>query len=102
MMANVFIIMNKSTLGTEDEKVDVQAVVLGSKKILSSNLGLKSAIESHMKEAQSFWERDGGDGDIPTDKLFGYLGGMWSGIHSKGSIVSQDRARELIKQNGGI
>ena len=101
-MSDVFIIMNKSTLGTEDEQVVVDAVVLASKKILSKKPMMKGILESHMEEAQSFWERDGGDGDVPTDKLFRYLGGMWSGIYSKGSIVSDERARELIKQSGGF
>jgi len=101
-MADVFVIMNKSTLGTEDEQIVVDAIVLSSKKVLSKNQMMKGLLEVQMEEAQSFWERDGGDGNVPTDKLFKYLGGMWSGIYSKGSIVSQDRARELIKQNGGI
>ena len=101
-MPNVFIIMDKSTMGDENPQVSVVAVVLSSKKILSKKPMMKGILESHMEEAQSFWERDGGDGNVPTDKLFRYLGGMWSGIYNKGSIVSDERARELIKQSGGF
>ena len=102
MMADVFIIVNKSTLGTEDEQIAVDAVVLSSRKILSKNPMMKGILESHIEDAQSFWERDGGEGNVPTDKLFRYLGGMWSSIYSKGSIISDTQARELVKQSGGL
>ena len=101
-MANVFIIMDKSTMGDEDEQVNVKAVVLASRKILSKHDGTKLIIEEHIKDAQSFWESDGGEGEVPVDKLFGYLGGMWSSIYSKGSIISDTQARELVKQSGGL
>ena len=101
-MADVFIIVNKSTLGTEDEQIAVDAVVLSSRKILSKNPMMKGILESHIEDAQSFWERDGGKGEVPVDDLFRYLNGMFSGIHSIGSIVSDTQAKELIKQSGGL
>ena len=101
-MPNVFIIMDKSTMGDENPQVTVVAVVLSSKKILSKNPMMKGILEGSMEDAQFFWERDGGKGEVPVDKLFGYLGGLWSGIYSKGSIVSDTQAKELIKQSGGL
>ena len=100
-MADVFIILDRSNMDTED-RPEVKAVVLSSRKVLGRNPVIKHAVEGNIGDAQSFWERDGGEGQVPSDKLFGYLQTMWSGINNYGMIVSAEHAREFVKQSGGI
>ena len=78
---------------------EVDGVVLPSKKVLGRS---KEHLQIQIDDAQRFWEDDGNAGDVPISQLYRYLVRMNMSIYSPGWIVSTDKARELIKNSGGL
>ena len=97
-MADVWVLQGQSGPGSE---LDLKAVVLGNRKILTQSEGIKEALEESFKAADRIMG-EGNEGEISTEELFEFLSATHNNIYGMGTIVSSEEARELVKKNGGI
>ena len=94
-MADVWVLQGLSGPGG---KLELDAVVLGNRKILTQHEGIKELLEQDFEVADSLSD----EGKLPTAALFEFLNATHNSAYGKGRILSSEEARELVKKNGGI
>ena len=97
-MADVWVLQGQSGPGSE---LDLKAVVLGNRKILTQSEGLKEALEESFQAADRIMG-EGNEGEISTEELFEFLSATHNNVYGIGTTVSSEEAKELVKNNGGI
>ena len=103
-MADVWVLQGLSGPGSE---LDLKAVVLGNRKILTQHEGIKEQLEQDFEFADRLYQ-DGefdlppDEGKLPTSELFEFLSATHNNVYGIGTTVSSEEARELVKKNGGI
>ena len=97
-MADVWVLQG---LSDPEGELDLQAVVLGTRKILTQYEGLKEGLEESFQAADRMMG-EGNEGEISTEELFEFLSATYNNIYGKGIVMSSEEARELDKKNGGI
>ena len=97
-MADVWVLQGLSGPGSE---LDLQAVVLGSRKILTQSEGIRELLEGSFKAADRMMGEGNGD-EISIEELFEFLSATHNNVYGIGTTVSSEEARELVKKNGGI
>ena len=97
-MAYVWVLQGLSGPGSE---LDLKAVVLGNRKILTQSEGIKEALEESFKAADRIMG-EGNEGEISTEELFEFLSATHNNAYGMGTIVSSEEARELIENSGGL
>jgi len=97
-MADVWVL---TSIKNFDAELELDAVVLGNRKILSKHEGVKEMLESDFKAADSIWAEEN-DGPMPSSELFGFLNVIHRNPHGIGQIMPVDDARELVKKQGGL
>ena len=100
-MSDVFLLVDASK-GDDTWKENVKAAVLPSHKVLTKDRTTKLFLMSHIYEAQSFWEKEGNTGKIPTETLYNFLTAMNPTPLRFGGTTSAEEAREYIKLSGGL
>jgi len=97
-MADVWILQG---LSGPDSELDLKAVVLGNRKILTQSEGIKEALEESFQAADRIMG-EGNEGEISIEELFEFLSATHNNAYGMGTIISSEEARELVKKNGGI
>ena len=97
-MADVWVLQG---LSDPEGELDLQAVVLGTRKILTQYEGIKEALEQDFKVATRIMGKEN-EGEISTEELFEFLNATYNNVYGKGIVMSSEEARELVKKNGGI
>lgn len=97
-MADVWVLQGLSGPGSE---LDLKAVVLGNRKILTQSEGIKEELENAFEAAERIMG-EGNEGEISTEELFEFLSATHNNVYGIGTTVSSEEARELVKKNGGI
>ena len=97
-MADVWVLQGLSGPGSE---LDLKAVVLGNRKILTQSEGIKEELENAFEAADRMMG-EGNEGEISTEELFEFLSATHNNAYGMGTTVSSEEARELVKKNGGI
>ena len=97
-MADVWVLQG---LSDPDGELDLKAVVLGNRKILTQSEGIKEELENAFEAADRMMG-EGNEGEISTEELFEFLSATYNYIYGKGIVMSSEEARELVKKNGGI
>ena len=97
-MADVWVLQGLSGPGSE---LDLKAVVLGNRKILTQSEGIKEELENAFQAADRMMG-EGNEGEISTEELFEFLSATHNNVYGIGTTVSSEEARELVKKNGGI
>ena len=97
-MADVWVLQG---LSDPEGELDLQAVVLGTRKILTQYEGLKEGLEESFQAADRMMG-EGNEGEISTEELFEFLSATHNNVYGIGTVVSSEEARELVKKNGGI
>jgi len=97
-MADVWVL---TSIKNFDAELELDAVVLGNRKILSRNEGTKEMLESDFKAADNIWAEQN-DGPMPSSELFSFLNIVHRNYQGIGQTMPVDDARELIKKQGGI
>ena len=99
-MADVWILVNPQA--GDEWKSTVTAAVLPNGKVLGSII-VASRINRIKQETESWWRRYHPDeGEVPIQVVYDKLQNAYAGIHSSGVIVPMEKAREYIKQSGGL
>ena len=88
-------------LSDPDGELDLKAVVLGNRKILTQSEGIKEELENAFQAADRMMG-EGNEGEISTEELFEFLSATHNNVYGIGTTVSSEEARELVKKNGGI
>ena len=97
-MADVWVLQG---LSDPDGELDLKAVVLGNRKILTQSEGIKEELENAFQAADRMMGK-GNEGEISTEELFEFLSATHNNVYGIGTTVSSEEARELVKKNGGI
>ena len=97
-MADVWVLQGISGPGGD---LELHAVVLGNRKILTQSEGIKEALEESFQAADRIMG-EGNEGEISTEELFEFLSATHNNVYGIGTTVSSEEARELVKKNGGI
>ena len=97
-MADVWVLQG---LSDPDGELDLKAVVLGNRKILTQSEGIKEELENAFEAAERIMG-EGNEGEISTEELFEFLSATHNNAYGMGTTVSSEEARELVKKNGGI
>ena len=97
-MADVWVLQGLSGPGSE---LDLKAVVLGNRKILTQSEGIKESLEESFQAADRIMG-EGNEGEISIEELFEFLSATHNNVYGIGTTVSSEEARELVKKNGGI
>ena len=97
-MADVWVLQGLSGPGSE---LELHAVVLGNRKILTQYEGLKEGLEESFQAADRIMG-EGNEGEISTEELFEFLSATHNNAYGMGTIVSSEEARELIENSGGL
>ena len=97
-MADVWVLQGLSGPGSE---LDLKAVVLGNRKILTQSEGIKEELENAFQAADRMMG-EGNEGEISTEELFEFLSATHNNAYGMGTIVSSEEARELIENSGGL
>ena len=97
-MADVWVLQG---LNDPEGELDLKAVVLGNRKILTQSEGIKESLEESFQAADRIMG-EGNEGEISIEELFEFLSATHNNIYGMGTIVSSEEARELVKKNGGI
>jgi Ca2+-binding EF-hand superfamily protein len=97
-MADVWVLQG---LSDPDGELDLKAVVLGNRKILTQSEGIKEELENAFQAADRMMG-EGNEGEISTEELFEFLSATHNNVYGIGTTVSSEEARELVKKNGGI
>tara|TARA_R110002020_G_C15949194_1_gene745442 strand:- start:87 stop:386 length:300 start_codon:yes stop_codon:yes gene_type:complete len=99
-MADVWVLISIKNLSSPRE---VDAVVLGNRKIITSQEGTKEMLENDFEGADIIWARDNSSEEpMPPEELFGFLNAIHKNYNGMGHIMSAEKARELVKKQGGI
>ena len=101
-MADVWVMSDGTGEGEEAWKSGVQAVVFPNHKIIAQSDMDKRLLQEQIEEAQRFWQQDGNEGEISTEALFDYLGGLHTSPYHGGFVTSIEEAREYVKLCGGL
>lgn len=97
-MADVWVLQGISGPGGD---LELHAVVLGNRKILTQSEGIKEELENAFEAAERIMG-EGNEGEISTEELFEFLSATHNNVYGMGTTVSSEEARELVKKNGGI
>jgi Ca2+-binding EF-hand superfamily protein len=97
-MADVWVLQGISGPGGD---LELHAVVLGNRKILTQSEGIKEELENAFEAAERIMG-EGNEGEISTEELFEFLSATHNNVYGIGTTVSSEEARELVKKNGGI
>lgn len=97
-MADVWVLQG---LSDPDGELELKAVVLGNRKILTQSEGIKEELENAFEAADRMMG-EGNEGEISTEELFEFLSATHNNVYGIGTTVSSEEARELVKKNGGI
>jgi len=97
-MADVWVLQGLSGPGGD---LELHAVVLGNRKILTQSEGIKEALEESFQAADRIMG-EGNEGEISTEELFEFLSATHNNVYGIGTIVSSEEARELIENSGGL
>ena len=97
-MADVWVL---TSIKNFDAELELDAVVLGSRKILSKSEGIKEMLSSDFEAADNIWAEQN-DGPMPPEELFGFLNAIHKNPHGIGQTMAAEDARELVKKSGGL
>ncbi len=97
-MADVWVL---TSIKNFDADLELDAVVLGNRKILSKNEGTKEMLESDFKAADNIWAEQN-EGPMPSNELFSFLNVIHKNPQGIGQIMPVEDARELVKKSGGL